>query len=105
MSDMEQFRQQMFQNAAIHGGVASDNNMLTKQSIDMTQKAEEFNSKIQAVINNAVSKGTLKADDKLFNHLWEKFQHQGTAQGKAQALRFVIMVCQRIHEKFEVTEK
>lgn len=90
MSDMERFRQQLFQNAAIHGGAGS--------AVPQT-KADEPST----ILESAIKRGAVDKDDELVTGLFAFFTPEArTTEGRERALKMSVAVAKFIRSRFEV---
>lgn len=97
MDNMEYFRQQMFQNASVHGGVQ------TKPEAAPVETADTVDEKMKkALIVIGISDPAIGADP-IMRMLFEMFLPQAkTDDGRAKAAALAVSISKKLREKFTI---
>lgn len=103
--NMDHYRAQLMQSAAIHGGIPQQQ-MLSQKSIALTEKEITDNVRLNQIVTDAIKDNTIKAEDSFFKFLKVLLMQQAnTLEGKERALRMAIFIVYKVNKEFKVEKR
>lgn len=107
MDNMELFRQQMFQNAAIHGGASGgEKPMMTPETMKSQAVVDKNNEVLEGILKAAEERGEIDRKDDMFQCLAVFFMSKAnTPDGKERALGMAISAAKRLNANFTFTKR
>lgn len=110
MDNMGAFREEMFRNASVHGGLKSEamtDRTLTPESLKASEKALEQDKQLQDILKEAEDKKLVEPGDKVLRDLVQYFFRgaANTQEGRMRALRMSIGIVFNLRQKYDITAK